>query len=344
MITVLLPVRDGAEYVVAALESLAAQTLDDFRALVLDDGSLDETRALVEAFARGDSRFQLRAFARQGLIPTLQRGLAEVGTPFVARMDADDLAEPDRLRTQLSFLRSRTELAGCGAGVRIVAEADVSDRARAYEHWLNSMVDWSTVERDLFVECPLAHPTFFFRREALEAVGGYQDRGWPEDYDLLLRLWRAGHRFVAVPEVLLQWTDRPGRLSRTGSRYSQDAFRRCRVHHLAASHLRAGRPAVVWGAGPTGKAYARLCLEMGIPVEAFAEVDPRKIGQTIHGVEVVTAREAVVRAGAFHLGPWPENRGGNRCENGLGNWASKKGFRSFPWLEEEVQQHYFSIV
>jgi hypothetical protein len=137
------------------------------------------------------------------------------------------------------------------------------------------------------VECPLAHPTFFLRASAVAAVGGYRECGWPEDYDLLLRLWEAKGRFAKVPETLLAWRESPGRLSRVHGHYSAEAFRRVKVYFLARTLLR-GRPgAVVWGAGPTGKAFARTLREEKVAVLAFVELDRRKIGQDIHGAPVV---------------------------------------------------------
>src|SRR5690606_25417557 len=151
-----------------------------------------------------------------------------------------------------------------------------------YERWLNSLVQPEDLARDIFVECPIAHPALVARRAAVLAVGGYRAPGWPEDYDLVLRLWAAGGRLANVPEVLLHWRERADRTSRTDPRYSADAFRRCKVHHLRRTLLvarpgggagaseaesdcgpAAARPAVVWGAGPVGKRFARELLRQG---------------------------------------------------------------------------------
>ena len=180
------------------------------------------------------------------------------------------------------------------------------------------MTDWDTVAANIFVECPLAHPTFMFRARVLAEAGGYRDRAWPEDYDLLLRLWRRGHRFVAAPRVLLDWRDDPGRLSRTHPAYSLAAFRACRVHHLRRSVLRGRSGVVVWGAGPTGKSLAREFARQGVRVQAFVEVDPRKIGQQIHGAPVLgveAVREVVGRGGGDGgggvAGGWGEGERGS---------------------------------
>ncbi len=158
---------------------------------------------------------------------------------------------------------------------------------RRYERWINALHQPSSVLRDLFVECPIAHPTLMLRAMAFRAVGGYRERGWPEDYDLVLRLHRRGMQMANVPRVLVRWRVTPGRLSMTSPNYAPEAFRACKAHHLRDGFLPADRPVVVWGAGRVGKTLALALLEERVKPAAFVELDPRKIGQTIHDAEVI---------------------------------------------------------
>ena len=123
------------------------------------------------------------------------------------------------------------------------------------------------------IEAPLVHPSATFRREAIR--GGWQDRGWAEDWDLQLRMLEQGWELAKVPEVLLDWRDSPGRLTRTGAAYREEAMFRLRAHHLARGPLR-GRPFDIWGAGPTGKRLARELEEYGLRPGSFFDVSPRK--------------------------------------------------------------------
>jgi hypothetical protein len=147
------------------------------------------------------------------------------------------------------------------------------------------------------------------RADFVALVGGYRDRGWPEDYDLILRLWEGGCRFGKVPEVLLRWREGDGRLSRTHPAYSDEAFRRCKVHYLLKTHLRRRRPAIIWGAGPIGKGFARELQAQGGVVQAFVDVDPRKVGQEIHGARVIPAEKALEMESAFSLAAVGKGRG-----------------------------------
>ena len=286
-ISVLLPVRDGAEHLPECIASLSAQTEGDFEVVAVDDGSQDSTPDLLHAWAAADSRVQVISQKPSGLVVTLERGRAHARGVWLARMDADDAALPIRFASQRALMELDPSLVGCGGGVRYVPRERVLGGALRYERWLNGLTTPGALARDVFVECPLAHPTFFLRADAVAAISGYRDLGWPEDYDLILRLWRAGGRFGTVPEVLLHWREGEWRLSRTHPSYSHEAFRRCKAHHLAASLLVERDGVVVWGAGPTGKLFARALEVEGVRIRAFVDVDERKIGQSIRGAPVL---------------------------------------------------------
>jgi cellulose synthase/poly-beta-1,6-N-acetylglucosamine synthase-like glycosyltransferase len=298
---VLLPVRNGERHLPDAIASIEAQTEPDFEVIVVDDGSVDATPRILADWARRDARVQVVRQEPSGIVTALERARSSARGRYLARMDADDISEPGRLAEQRGLLDAEPAVALCGCRVRYFPEEAVRAGARRYEAWLNGSLDHDAITRELFVECPVAHPTFFMRAEAIEGVGGYLDRGWPEDYDLLLRLWAAGARLAKAPGTLLRWREGPERLSRTDRRYGPEAFRRCKAHHLAETVFARGRGAVLWGAGPVGKAFSRALRRVGVGVLAFVEVDARKIGQEIHGVPVLDTRAGLSMEGALHL-------------------------------------------
>lgn len=293
LVSVLMPVRDGEEHLGAALESLERQTLDDFEVVAVDDGSRDRTPEILAGWARRDGRVRVLTGPRRGIARALDRALAEARAPFVARMDADDVAHPRRLAAQLAALEAEPGLDVLGTHVRVVSAAgEISAGMRRYEAWLTSLVTPTDIERDLFIESPLCHPTVVARRARLLQAGGYRDVDGPEDYDLWLRLARGRAVMANLPEVLLEWRDRPGRATRTDPRYRAEAILRLKLRHLLGwrLELRPGARRVgIWGAGPFGKRWARRLRARGVEVAFFVEVAPRKIGQTIHGAPVIAA-------------------------------------------------------
>jgi glycosyltransferase involved in cell wall biosynthesis len=293
-VSVLMPVRDGERHVAEAIDSITHQTFADLELIVVDDGSRDGTAELVAELARVDSRVRLLRQERAGIVMALERARGLARGRLIARMDADDIATPARIDLQVARL-GEGDVSACGGQVEFFPRALVRDGMREYEEWLNSLTTPESAASDVYVECPIAHPALMVRRESLAAVGGWRTRAWPEDYDLVLRLHRHGLRFCNVGAPALRWRDHESRLSRTDGRYSIAAFVRCKAHHLREQFLGRNRSVVLHGAGPVGKSF---CLELqrrGVEVEAFLDVDPRKIGKQIHGVPV----HAVDSAPAF---------------------------------------------
>jgi glycosyltransferase involved in cell wall biosynthesis len=303
LVTVLLPVRDAASTLGECLQSLAAQTLREHELVAVDDGSTDGTRELLAQAARRDPRLLHVRTPARGIVAALNEGLARARAPLLARMDADDVAHPERLARQARRFLEDAQVGVLGCRVRLLGGASAGGRGmRAYVEWLNGLVDHDAIVRDLYVESPLAHPSVMMRTEDLRSLGGYRVFDGPEDYDLWLRAHDRGLRFAKDPEVLLDWRDRPDRLTRRDPRYAAARFRALKLEALERGPLRAPRPVVVWGAGPIGKAWARALLARGHRVAAFVDVDPRKLGRWLHGAPVVSPAAIPTPAGALHLG------------------------------------------
>jgi len=201
----------------------------------------------------------------------------------------------------VASLEADTRLGAVGTQVEIFREdRPVSPNMRAYERWLNSLTTPDRLFTDRFVESPLCHPSVTLRRAALEAVGGWEDGDFPEDYQLWLKLLHAGWRLQAVEPVLFRWRDHDGRLTRTDPRYAAKAFLPLKARFLAEGLRARGRRVGLWGAGQVGLALSRLLREHDLPVEFLVEVNPRKIGQRIDGVKVI-APESLESPGALHL-------------------------------------------
>ena len=322
-ISVLLPVRNGVEYLPEAIASIEAQTYSNYEVVAVDDGSSDDSWFVLQDWASRDERVRVFRQEPKGIVPALEFARSEATGAYLARMDADDIADPTRFDLQIQLMQSDSSLAICGCEIEYFPTEKVRDGALRYQNWLNAPATPEEIEKEIFVECPLPHPAFFMRADAIEEVGGYQDLGWPEDYDLLLRVWRSGGRLGKVPAVLMQWRESPERLSRIDKRYSLDAFRRCKVHHLVSAFPSAVNGVLIWGAGRVGKGFSRELAQVGVPVIAYAEVSPRKIGQNIHGAPVLDADEALRLKDVLHLA----SVGQEGARQSLRNLLSKAGYR-----------------
>jgi glycosyltransferase involved in cell wall biosynthesis len=293
-ISILLPVRDAETTLGACLRSILRQTEPDWECVVVDDGSRDGSLELARAAGAVDPRIRVFARAREGLVAALNAGLAECDASLVARMDADDLMHRNRLAVQQAALEQDRELAAVGSHVRLFPRRELGPGMRAYERWLASVDSPRRVREEAFVECPLAHPTLFARASVLQAFG-YRDVGWPEDYDLVLRLLEGGERVGVVPRRLLSWRHGPERHSRMSPVYQQERFTACKATFLARSFLSEHDAYVLWGYGGTGRALHRALRAHGKKASAIVELHPGRIGKTIQGAPVIRPEALAAR-------------------------------------------------
>jgi hypothetical protein len=293
-VSILLPVFDAAAWLPTCLRSIARQSLTDFECVVVDDGSRDASPALARSTAASDARFRVIEAPHAGVVAALECGLAQCRAALVARMDADDWMHRERLTAQVAALDADPSLAAVGCGVRLFPRRGLGEGMRAYERWLAGIRSPEDVAREAFVECPVAHPALLMRTALLRELG-YRDCGWPEDYDLLLRLLARGERVGVVPRRLLGWRQHEGRLSRTHPAYTQQRFTACKAAFLAEGLLASRRSYVLWGYGGTGRALRRALAEHGRSPSAIVELHPGRLGNRIHGAPVIPPGELAQR-------------------------------------------------
>ncbi len=292
-ISILLPARDAAATLPAALRSIARQTFRDWELVAADDGSVDGTRALLEAAGA-----RVVATSGVGIVGALRAAMDVATAPLLARMDADDVMHPRRLELQLEGIEKLDVLAS-----RVRVHGTSGEGMRRYVAWQNGLLDHAAIGGGMFVESPLVHPSVLLRREAVERAGGYRDAGWAEDYDLWQRLRESGARFGKRPELLLAWRDSPGRLTRTHRMYAEEAFYAAKLHYFRRHALAQARPLLVWGAGPIGRAWIRDLGAAGIEVAAAIDIDARKLGRRVAGgVRVVSPEEGLALRPGLVLG------------------------------------------
>jgi len=310
-ISIVLPAYNAEAHLAEALDSVLDQTEPDFEIVAIDDGSTDSTARLIDQAALADRRVKPIHTSHQGLVAALNRGLAEAQGEYVARMDADDIAYPNRLRVQHEILERRPELGLIGCRVDYLGDPQRNRGLALFVEWTNSLVEPEAISLGRFVESPLIHPSVMFRRELVGRYGGYRDGPFPEDYELWLRWLEAGVGMAKTGQALLGWRDRPARLTRTDPRYSVDAFFGAKAPYLErwlASNNRHHPETIIWGAGRTSRLRLRFLTDLGVRVRAFVDIDPKKIGQRIGDVAVLAAEDLPSPDECFVLG-WVASRG-----------------------------------
>jgi len=183
-ISVLMCVYNGDVFLAAALESILSQTFTDFELIIVDDASTDKTSQILAEYAQNDSRVKLLKNTKNlGLTKSLNIGLKAAQGKYIARMDADDIAKPERFMTQYWFMEEHPTLAAIGSFVDVIDEfgKTLGEKKLA--------VSYEDIKSNMLFNNQFIHSTLFFRIDILKENGGYnEDFKKSQDYDLMLRL------------------------------------------------------------------------------------------------------------------------------------------------------------
>lgn len=248
-VTVLMGVHNDETHLAGAISSILWQTEREFVFVIIDDASTDGTAKILDELSSRDARITVcRNESRLGLTASLNRGLAHCHTPYVARMDSDDLALPQRLARQLAYMEAHPEMAAAGSHV-LQFDEDNPESAPWEWHVPTSPV---RIRHRTLTEGPqLSHPAAIVRTDAILAVGKYREQfATTQDYDLWLRLLER-YELGNVPETLLFY------------RQHESAVSRKKTLEQSVNHVLAMRSAELRG---EGKADPLLGRELDVPL------------------------------------------------------------------------------
>jgi GT2 family glycosyltransferase len=209
-LAVIIPVYNGEAYLQDTLDSIYRQSLANFRLVVINDGSTDRTGDILAA--QTDPRLEVITQPNVGIARTRQLSLTYVTEDLVALIDADDIAQPDRLERQYNFLLAHPDVVLVGSALELI---DTHGRPLGVRRYPESDAQ---IRAMLPIENPIAQPSVMFRRQAALRAGGYApNRNLSEDYDLWLRLARLG-KLHNLPEPLTRYRLHPGQGKSTRTR------------------------------------------------------------------------------------------------------------------------------
>jgi glycosyltransferase involved in cell wall biosynthesis len=210
-VSIVIPAYNAQRYIAEAVDSMLAQTFDDFECIVVDDGSTDRTGHVLAQLARRDPRVRPLHVPHGGIVEALNAGVDAARGEFIARMDADDVAVPTRLEQQVRFMDDHPDVVALGSKVLLVDphnsplwEIDVKTKHQDIDAELMAGNGWA-----------LFHPTSMIRKEAILRVGRYRpEYQWSEDIDLFLRLAEIG-RLANMPTTTLRYRQHFSSVNRT---------------------------------------------------------------------------------------------------------------------------------
>ena len=197
LVSVVMPVYNTARFLPDAIESILHQTHKRIELLIIDDGSTDDSWCVIAAYAEKDSRIvAIRNEVNLGVVRARNIGVERAQGTYVAQMDSDDIALPERISRQVAFLEGNPEYGACGSNVNEI------DAAGNFRRTITFPADDEEIKRSFFFVTPIRHSTLMVRKKCFDELGPYEEL--PEDLDLLIRIGR-GYRIANLPECLVSY-------------------------------------------------------------------------------------------------------------------------------------------
>lgn len=286
LVSVLLPVYNGQHTLARAIDSILNQTLADFELIIVDNGSTDKTNEIILSY--DDMRVKYFYLDHPDLVAALNYGLDQCSAPYVARMDADDVSYPDRLALQSDFLNSKNNYGLASGQVRFIPQHNAEGYTH-YVEWANGKKTHNEIYLSRFQESSLPHPSVMFRKSLIEKYGKYRP-DVPEDFELWNRWMNEGIKVGKVNQIVLDWHDSHGRLSRVSELYNESAFARIKAEYFSywfRNTFGSNSPEVyIFGNGKVVKRKSKQLVNHGIDIAAYLDVVNRNNPSTLYYKEL----------------------------------------------------------
>ena len=236
-VSVIMSVYNEEHYVAGAIDSILGQTFGDFEFVIIDDGSVDRTPAILRGYQ--DPRLRIHHQTNQGQSVALNRGIRSASGSYIARMDADDVALPYRLEKEVAFLDTHPEIG-------LVGTWCVKVDSRTGQERLQSLPEKdAAIRRFMTIDNPFIHSSVMIRRRVLDSVGLYDEGLIWQDYELWVRIARY-HQMANISEPLIIRRKHPESITGT-AKASRKSWERFRIQGKASRLL-----------GPTGKGVVAM--------------------------------------------------------------------------------------
>ena len=278
-ISVILPFYNAELTLQRAIDSILKQSFTNFELLLVNNNSTDKSAAIAGQAGQNDSRIVLLDEKIPGVANAMNCGLKNARGRFISRMDADDLAHPEKLQMQYEYLENNPSIDFVGSEVEYVPHIAENKGFRRFVNWANSFHTPEEIALKQFIEIPVINPTIFFRRELYEKYGGCRDGNFPEDYEMQLRYLCHGAKMAKLPEKLLEWHDYSTRLTRTDERYSTEAFFQTKAFYFkqwSEQHNPLHPNIWIWGAGRKTRQRSTFLEKQGLKIEGLIDIKKTK--------------------------------------------------------------------
>lgn len=280
-ISILMPVKNTAHFLIECLESIMNQTEIDFELIAIDDHSTDESYSILNRYSIKDQRVKSYKNTGNGIIEALRLAYSKSSGKFITRMDSDDIMSLNKLKV----LKSNLIEFGNGhialGKVKYFSENPLGEGFKRYEEWLNSLIEKGINFEGIYKECVIPSPCWMVYREDLEKCNAFNPNEYPEDYDLAFRFYVEGLKPIPCNQILHHWRDYATRTSRTHIHYADHTFLDIKMRYFIKLDFDSTKNLIVWGAGDKGKTIAKKLIAQKIKFTWICD-NPKKIGKHVY--------------------------------------------------------------
>lgn len=281
LISILMPVKNTAPFLVECLDSILAQTYSNWELIAVNDHSTDASLAILQQYAKDYPQIVVLNNQERGIIPALRLAYSHSKGQLITRMDSDDIMPVFKLERLSTSLLSRGMGHLATGLVEYFSAETLGNGYQRYAQWLNGLSSTGENFKELYKECVIPSPCWMIYRTDLERCNAFNLDRYPEDYDLCFRFYEAGLICIPTTEVLHHWRDSQGRTSRHDPNYADNNFLAIKIHYFLKLSNNNKRPLVLWGAGKKGKCIAQMLTNAKVPFTWICN-NKNKIGKDIY--------------------------------------------------------------
>lgn len=286
LISIITPFKNSSQFLNDCLKSIINQSYKKWELIIIDDYSIDDSFQKVYSISQNEKRIKLyKNEGEQGIINCLRLGLTKCSGNYITRMDSDDIMHKNKLKELYNLLKIKGKGYISTSKVEYFSKKGVGDGYRKYENWLNKMMEDNDNFNHIFKECVIPSPNWLLHKDDLIACGAFDSNIYPEDYDLVFRLYKNKIKTIASENVLHLWRDYPMRTSRNHSNYADNSFIDLKLKYFVELSYDINKTLVIWGAGRRGKLVAKKLCAFKIDFVWVCN-NPNKIDQVIYNKQL----------------------------------------------------------
>ena len=259
-----MPVKNAAIWLDECLLSIVEQSFTSWELIAVDDGSSDNSYAVLTQWAVRDARIRVVKNKEQGIIPALDTAYQLTQGSFITRMDADDKMPTNKLALFFENMNKANPKTIVTGWVNYFSDFPISKGYLAYEKWLNQRCNENDHWNHVYRECVVASANWMTHKSNIDAIGGFKSLIYPEDYHMVLKWKEKQLDIISINEITHLWREHPERTSRNSDDYQQEAFFSIKIKHFISHEISSNDNLVVLGTGRKGKLTADLLQQNGI--------------------------------------------------------------------------------